>query len=255
MKMIRNNTTGPHLLWTLLLAALLVLAVPVIATAQDNGETGEPEETEETEETRGAVPAPELGEDAPEFVRGIFELMAQEGWTGRELAAFVTASRARNWEEVEDVEPELVMNAMRLARQEGRGDEDTDDDTVSPDGQAELALQLALEAREMRSLGMDRREIAQATANATRETLRTMTRDRIDMAGPEVGQQIRDRVREAAGREMQDAARDRMREDTPGQDNAARRGGADGRPGAGAGGPSSGGSDDPTSRENLPGRR
>ncbi|MDA3951592.1 MAG: hypothetical protein PF508_20460 [Spirochaeta sp.] len=194
---------------------LLVVAIAMIAggfaVAQDAEQDPEQDLDREVE----------LGEDVPEFVRGMFEIMARDEWTGRELSAFVTAARAQNWDNVEDANPEMVMNAFRYAH-EHRG---TNGEEFSGEAQAEFALELAEQAQEMRRLGMDNREIARATTSATRNTIRTMTRERVVIDGEQIGEELRTRLRAETGEEMREMARDRMRENESGRESAAERGG------------------------------
>jgi len=204
---------------TLLLVLGLILAMTVGLAAQD---AESPEEPAEDPVDLGE----DLSDEAPEFVREMFRFMEQDEWTGRELAAFVTASRARNWEDLEDVDPATIAEAMRLAHRS----RDNEERSLTGEDQADLAYELALQAQEMRRLGMDRREIAQATATATRDTIRTMQRDRVDFESGEVGEELRTRLRERTSEQMRTAAQDQRPEGRPGDAGNAAQRGADRRP-------------------------
>ncbi|MFW5643054.1 MAG: hypothetical protein ACOCYQ_03420 [Alkalispirochaeta sp.] len=224
----------------LLLLLGLILAMTVGLAAQDAEPSDEPAD-DPVELGDG------LSEEAPEFVREMFRFMEQDEWTGRELAAFVTAARGQNWETLEDVDPATIAEAMRLAHRSRDGEERP----LTGEDQADLAYELALQAQEMRRLGMDRREIAQATATATRDTIRTMQRDRVDFENGDVGEELRTRLRERTGEQMRDAAQNQRPEGRPGDAGNAAQRGADRQPEnapGGRSGDSDGGRADGTDR-------
>ncbi|MCF7929303.1 MAG: hypothetical protein K9L68_11035 [Spirochaetales bacterium] len=132
-------------------------------------------------------------ETEPAFLRETLQQLEQAGWTQEQLAEFEEAARQMNWKSVEGTEPELVATALQLAQQDRTQLEGAEN--------AELALQLAVMARNMRHAGYEKEAITRAALDGTRDIARNIdqlrTRIRSQHETPKAEpEQIRQRIRE-----------------------------------------------------------
>lgn len=132
-------------------------------------------------------------ETEPAFLRETLQQLEQAGWTKEQLAEFEEAARQMNWKSVEGTEPELVAAALQLAQQDRTQLEGAEN--------AELALQLAVMARNMRHAGYEKEAITRAALDGTRDIARNIdqlrTRIRSQHETPKAEpEQIRQRIRE-----------------------------------------------------------
>jgi hypothetical protein len=138
--------------------------------------------------TTGAARAQDGLEQAPAFVQELTRMLEeQEGWSGQEVAALAAAARDLDWEGTEAADPEVVALALQLGEREAV--------EIQPRDQARLALQLALAAVEMESLGYREREVARVTLNGVRDALGEVQARLRERREADLGQLARNRIR------------------------------------------------------------
>lgn len=139
--------------------------------------------------TAGFAPAQDGLEQEPAFVQKLTRMLEeQEGWSGQDVAALATAARDLDWEGTDAADPAVVALALRLGEQEA--------EEMEPLDQARLALELALVAVEMESLGYGEREVARVTLNGVRDALGEIQGwQREGREGRNLGLLVRNRIR------------------------------------------------------------
>ncbi|MFW6182001.1 MAG: hypothetical protein ACOC8N_09645 [Spirochaetota bacterium] len=138
----------------------------------------------------------------PAFVQELTRMLeGQEGWSGQDVAALATAARDLDWDGTENADPAVVALALQLGKQEA--------EEMEPLDQARLALQLALVAVEMESLGYGEREVARVALYGVRDALGEMQAILRERGEADLGLLIRNRIRS----QLRNAHQVRVRED------------------------------------------
>lgn len=147
-------------------------------------------------------------EDTPTFVKNLSGLLRERGWSADDISRLVEAAKALDWEGTEGAEPEVVALALEFGKREEAG--------MEPPEQAQLALELALTAMEMESLGYKERTVARAALNGVRNILTDIRRWREGGREGNLGELVRNRlrneVRAACSLQVQEQTRERTRE-------------------------------------------
>ena len=143
------------------------------------------------------APAFARGEQEVDFLAEFEGALEDEGFTEEEAQAVAEAARSHDWSDARASDPELIAAGIARAREEGA--------ELSPEKNAELALELAENAVALREEGYESSEVAQATLQAVtelQEQIRTWQDG--DQEQP-LGEIVRDTVSETA----REAARER----------------------------------------------
>jgi uncharacterized protein YxeA len=182
----------------------------------------------------------ENGDEVPTFVRETVQRLKQEGWTEEELERFRAAAQNRNWEDAEGADPEVVAMALQLAKQ--------DREQLEGAENADLALELARVARNMKRSGYERSEIARTAFDGTRDVLQNMVRIREEARSGEDGKaedslELRERVRSQIRERLEHVKEQRVHGMKRRKNAEGRRpeiGKPEGTPGSGGGAPGDG---------------
>jgi len=146
------------------------------------------------------------------FVEELSSLLGDRGWTEEEVSRLVDAAKELNWEGAEDAGPEVVALALEFGKKE--------EADMEPLEQAQLALELALTAVEMESMGYDERSVARVALNGVRDMLSEIQSWREGGGEGNLGEMIRNRlsneVRSMAMVQVHERARDKAQEQSGG---------------------------------------
>ena len=136
------------------------------------------------------------------FIEQLRQRLADQDWTEGEIREMVQAARRLNWEETNPENAEIVALALQLGRQ----------DRTQLDGaeNAQLALELAMAAREMKQAGIGDRDIARACMVCTREMLQEMEQLRTQDQGTVPEEQLREMIRNMIQNRIQAAAKEQI---------------------------------------------
>ncbi|MGQ9616416.1 MAG: hypothetical protein ACUVWJ_08455 [Spirochaetota bacterium] len=154
-----------------------------------------------------SLPAQETG-DKSSFIEELSGLLESRGWTDEKITQLVEATKSFDWRGTEGADPEVVALALELGKREEAG--------MGPLEQAQLALELALTAVEMESLGYQERTVARAALNGVRNILTDIRRWREGGREGNLGELVRNRlrneIRTACSLQVQEQTRERTRE-------------------------------------------
>lgn len=146
--------------------------------------------------------------DTPPFIEELSGLLEGRGWSAEDVARVVEAAKTLDWEGAEGADPEVVALALELGKRE--------EADMEPLEQAQLALELALTAVEMESLGYGERSVARAALNGVRNILSDIRSWKEGGREGNLGELIRNHLRNevlSAGRsQVQEQARQRALE-------------------------------------------
>lgn len=176
-----------------LISVLLVVIVSILGSVHLSAQAAQNGEGDE-----GGIPQV-LGET--------LDHLREAGWTGADLNQIQERAEEQNWDEIETADPEVVAMALQLAHQNRRQLEGAE--------KADLAFQLAKMTQTMGQLGFDRREIARASFEGTREAVRSIEEFRKNK-GPDTmkdkdSEQLREQVREQIKNRINTAMENRVR--------------------------------------------
>ena len=146
--------------WRLFAASILFcFLAPLLGGAQENAGEAEPDERA-------------LRDGEQELVAEVAAALEQQGWSEQERNAFREAAREQNWNGLETEDPaavgEIVGLAMEFVKRSGTG--------LGMQDQAAFARELARNAVAMRTVGLERQDIARATLRGARNTVRALER-------------------------------------------------------------------------------
>ena len=99
----------------------------------------------------------------PPFVPQMLSQLAKDGWTPQEINALDDAASRLDWSGTAGAGPDVVAMSLELAKSE--------DPQLSATDQAQLALQVALAADQMKSAGFEAHSVAIAALGAVRNVL------------------------------------------------------------------------------------
>ncbi|MDY7028819.1 MAG: hypothetical protein SVR04_11030 [Spirochaetota bacterium] len=140
-------------------------------------------------------------QEAP-FVEQLRQRLADQDWTEGEIREMVQAARRLNWEDTDPESAEIVALALQLGRQERTQLEGAEN--------AQLALELAMAARQMRQAGIAERDIARTCLESTREMLQEREQLRAQDQGIEPGEQLQERIRNMIQNRIRTAAKEQI---------------------------------------------
>ena len=112
------------------------------------------------------VTAQETENEIPQFLRETQRYLREAGWSETDLQRLQERLEEHNWDEIDSADPEVVAMALQLANRNRQQLEASEN--------ADLAFQLARMSQSMLQLGFDRREIARASFEGTREAVRSI---------------------------------------------------------------------------------
>lgn len=128
------------------------------------------------------------------------------GWDEEELGRFTEQARLMQWDEARMADPAMVAYALHY----GTHDE-TDSSGDMATVRAQLALQLAIETRELQRLGYGSQTIAQGAARGVRDITAKVRTEATKRAGtpmgPEIGLMVRNSVRSAVAQQQKNTSR------------------------------------------------
>jgi hypothetical protein len=110
------------------------------------------------------------------------------GWPEEEIAPLIEASRSMNWETMENGYADVIAYSLHYSKTRGN--------TMTPGEKAELTYQLAHAASNMKAAGYDEDVIVRVSVNTTREFMGTLPGYRKEGTTTDLGEMIRQRIRE-----------------------------------------------------------
>jgi len=125
--------------------------------------------------------------ETPPFVDELTALLESRGWSEEEVFNLAEAAKELEWEQAEGADPEVVALALELGKKQ--------EATMEPLEQAQLALELALTAVEMESLGYNERVVARAALNGVRDIVSDIKNWKQTGKQGNLGELIRNRLR------------------------------------------------------------
>ncbi len=153
---------------------MILLILGVVLAAVQAVETAQPEENE--------------------FITELTSQLRQRGWDKEDLGLLREQARLLDWKQTRMADPAMVAYALHYGTY-NEGDHSPQTARL----RAQLALQLALETRELEQLGYGFQTIAQGAARGIRDVTaqvrnQSMKQDRISM-DPALGNMVRNAVR------------------------------------------------------------
>jgi len=146
------------------------------------------------------------------FFEELSSLLISNGWDITEVSILIEEARKFEWKEAEKADPEVVALALSLGKKEGID--------LEPMEQAQLALEIALTAVEMESMGYTERVVARTALNGIRNMLLDIQDWKREGKKGKLGEIIRTRMREqirtASMAQVHEHARERVKKQNRG---------------------------------------
>ena len=144
--------------------------------------------------------------DGSAFLSELAYQLRLRGWDEEELGTFTEQARQMQWDEARMADPAMVAYALHYGTHD---EEDPTGDMAAV--RAQLALQLAIETRELERLGYGTQAIAQGAARGVRDITAQVRTEATERAGtpmgPEMGAMVRNSVRNAVSQQQKIAPR------------------------------------------------
>ncbi|MEA5033495.1 MAG: hypothetical protein VB025_15230 [Sphaerochaeta sp.] len=144
--------------------------------------------------------------DGSAFLSELAYQLRLRGWNEGELGTFTEQARLMQWDEARMADPAMVAYALHY----GTHDE-ADISGEMATVRAQLALQLAIETRELERLGYGTQAIAQGAALGVRDITAQIRAEATERTGtpmgPEMGLLVRNSVRNAVAQQQKNAPR------------------------------------------------
>jgi hypothetical protein len=151
----------------------------------------------------------EPGDGSPAFLQELQRLLTREGWSAGRIGEL--AGQPVEWQGLQARDAELVALALRYAASQDGG--------IGPVEQARIAVQVALMAQQMRSLGYGEPQMLRAALNGVREALQLQARtangqqsQAASGSGATQGDTLRTRLQEQLQQQLRLASCDQAQE-------------------------------------------
>ncbi len=136
--------------------------------------------------------------EGPGFVQELLGQLAADGWSAQETQALSDAAASLDWSGSQGVNPQVVALALELAKSR--------EQSLTGPGEAEIALQLALAAAQMKAVGFDDHAAASAALGGVQVALSSIQSWIAGGRQGNLGQIIRRSVAEAVHSQLNNPA-------------------------------------------------
>lgn len=133
-------------------------------------------------------------QDETPFLEQLKLKLQEQDWERAEIQNMLQECRKLSWEGLDPSHAEIPALALQYGKKEA--------EQMNAGEKAVIAHQIAVQSKEMKRSGLDRKEIAGVVMKSTREMFRNMNQNRIMYENDSSGDKIRECVQEAVRKQL-----------------------------------------------------